>query len=421
MNYSLGAWSLAGLLFASIVGTGVFTTSGLALAQVGSAHAVMWAWVLGAVYALLGVTVYWRVAKQIGDTGGEYALVQKALHPVLGFFCGMISLFSGFAGPIAVSALALDKYVKPGVGPAILIGHFVLLLWSTKASLWTQNTAVYFRLAALVGCIVIAAIYIPGLSGASSLAGDGSSASGEFAGWSAFTNSFVWVLFSYSGWSSFAYVWGRFNPFAKATKFAIGGAVAVVASLYLILNYIFLFIIPRERIIGQENLVAIATNFVAGPEAANWTAALVVMGFATSMGALIFMGTQVVSRFLLDWTPWSADRRDVMAQWALGILAVGLYMNASIADALGLIGYLLCLCNVFVGISVYRIKASCDALSQWVLVPTFILLSLVASLLPLFSDAKAALFCGLFAFISLATGALLHTRGLRQKRVHSQL
>lgn len=409
MKYTLGAWSLAGLLFASIVGTGVFTTSGLALAQVGSATAVMWAWCLGAVYALLGVSVYWRVAKQIGDTGGEYALVQKALHPILGFFCGTISLFSGFAGPIAVSALALDRYVKTGVGPAVLIGHFAMLLWSTRASIFTQNTAVYFRLAALVGCIVLAGIFLPGLADSIPLRSVAFE-SGLFQGWSAFTNCFVWVLFSYSGWSSFAYVWGRFDPQAKSSKVAIGGAVVVVAILYLVLNYIFLFIVPRERILGQENLVSIATNFVAGSEAAKWTSALVVMGFATTMGALIFMGTQVVSRFLLDWTVWPEKKRDVVAQWALGAIAAGLYFNASIADALGLIGYLLCLCNVFVGAAVYKVDSTQTFLSRWVLVPAFMGLSLVAAILPLLSDLKAALFCALFAATSLTVGAFLYRR-----------
>ena len=411
----LGPWSLAALLLASIIGTGVFTTSGIAVAEVGSPTLVMWAWVLGGVYALLGVTVYWNVAKQIGDTGGEYALVRSALHPTLGFLCGAISLFSGFAGPIAVSALALDRYVQEGVGPLFMLFHFGLLITSPRASITTQNFAVYLRLAALGTCLFLGlTVLTREVSAQTGVLALQILSTNEFSNqagtlpWMAFANVFVWVLFSYSGWSSFAYVWDRFDSKALSSRFAVGSAVVVVTLLYLALNFLFLFLIPTDRIWAQEHLAVVAADCLAGDDAAQVVRIIVVTGFVTSMGALVYMGVQVVARIMKDWTLWNHSVREQRAQIILLFIAGALYLNASVADALGLIGYLLCLCNVLVGLSVYKTGIAGSPLYQrwtrWCLVPVFIVLSALACILPLLKDPKALLFCSTFVALALVIG-----------------
>jgi len=58
----LGLSSATALVVANMVGTGVFTTSGLLIADLGSAWLVLLAWVLGGVVALLGALCYGALA-----------------------------------------------------------------------------------------------------------------------------------------------------------------------------------------------------------------------------------------------------------------------------------------------------------------------------------------------------------------------
>jgi APA family basic amino acid/polyamine antiporter len=63
----LGFSGAVALVIANTVGTGVFTTSGFALADLGEPAFVMLSWLMGGVYALAGVVVYSDLAAKYPD------------------------------------------------------------------------------------------------------------------------------------------------------------------------------------------------------------------------------------------------------------------------------------------------------------------------------------------------------------------
>jgi amino acid transporter len=67
------------LVIANTIGTGVFTTSGFALGDLGAPGPVMLAWAAGGLYALCGVAVYADLAAKIPVSGGEYAFLREML------------------------------------------------------------------------------------------------------------------------------------------------------------------------------------------------------------------------------------------------------------------------------------------------------------------------------------------------------
>jgi len=82
MNLSLT--SATALVVASMIGTGVFSTSGFLLADLGSPWFVLAAWVVGGVQALLGALCYGSLARRIPESGGEYLFLSRTLHPAAG-------------------------------------------------------------------------------------------------------------------------------------------------------------------------------------------------------------------------------------------------------------------------------------------------------------------------------------------------
>jgi APA family basic amino acid/polyamine antiporter len=101
-----------------MIGTGVFTTSGLLLDALGSPVAVIVAWVLGGVLAAAGALSYAELVAALPRNGGEYQLLTRIYHPAVGFGAGVISFVVGFAAPLAASALAFGHYAAAAV-PAI--------------------------------------------------------------------------------------------------------------------------------------------------------------------------------------------------------------------------------------------------------------------------------------------------------------
>ena len=63
-DHGLGLWSGVGLCIASMVGSGIFLSAGY-MAQTMSAGAILSAWAVGAVLALVGVATYAELARQL--------------------------------------------------------------------------------------------------------------------------------------------------------------------------------------------------------------------------------------------------------------------------------------------------------------------------------------------------------------------
>jgi len=86
-----------------MVGTGVFTTSGLLIADLGSAWLVLLAWVLGGLVALLGALCYGALARHIPNRAESTCscralFIQRLATWPAGFRCWWVLLSAGRAG-----------------------------------------------------------------------------------------------------------------------------------------------------------------------------------------------------------------------------------------------------------------------------------------------------------------------------------
>ena len=95
MKRRFGLVSAAALVVANMIGVGVFTTSGFALANLGRPEPVLLAWLVGGLLALCGAVSYGALARHIPESGGEYTLLSRTVHPLAGFLAGWISLLVG--------------------------------------------------------------------------------------------------------------------------------------------------------------------------------------------------------------------------------------------------------------------------------------------------------------------------------------
>ena len=75
----LGLTSAVALVVANMIGAGVFTTSGFALADLGTPERVLAAWAVGGVIALCGAVSYGALLRRFPESGGEYVLRAQSL------------------------------------------------------------------------------------------------------------------------------------------------------------------------------------------------------------------------------------------------------------------------------------------------------------------------------------------------------
>src|SRR3984957_8444569 len=114
LSRQLGVTSATALVISSMIGTGIFTTTGFLAGDLGSPTVVLWSWVVGAMCALFGALSYSELGMNLPSSGGEYVYLTRAYGPTWGFMSGWVSFFAGFSAPIAAAALAFADY----------LGHF---------------------------------------------------------------------------------------------------------------------------------------------------------------------------------------------------------------------------------------------------------------------------------------------------------
>ena len=354
----IGVGSASALVAANMIGAGVFTTSGFALADLGRPGPVLVAWCIGGVLALCGALSYAGLAKQIPGNGGEYLFLSRTVHPLVGFLAGWVSLLAGFTAPIAVAAHGLEAYTQGSFGldlpPGVLGAGAIVLAGLTHGiarapGLRLQDFAVAVKLLAIVAFILVGA-FVLGTAEPATVAvrpGDGSGPIGSPSGVSlpAFAVTLVWISFAYSGWNAAVYVAGELEEPERTLPRALIFATLGVTAIYVALNAVFLFSAPIEELAGKAEIGAIAAEALGGRGARAALSGVVALGLLTSISAMVMIGPRVYAQMAEDGVlPRSlvasgdAPHRAIALQVGLSLIA---FFMSELRELMLYVGFLL--------------------------------------------------------------------------------
>lgn len=304
----LGLFSLVALVVANMLGAGVFTTSGFALADLGSPAYVLLAWLVGGLLALCGALSYGALARLMPVSGGEYYFLSRAVHPLVGFVAGWISLWAGFTGAIAFAAITFEAYLLPaawsGRLPENSVATLAILVAALAHGLRVSRGVLFQNLAVAAKLVFIGGFAAFVLLGTEVGDWDGVRAwrDAPAAGFSAtgFAVTLMWVSFSYSGFNASVYVASEVADPRRDVPRAMVLATLLVTALYLLLNAIFVFAPAPDLVAGREDVAAIAAAALAGDVLAAFMRGVVAMALFTSVSAMIMAGPRVYARMADD-------------------------------------------------------------------------------------------------------------------------
>jgi len=290
----IGTAAATALVAASMIGTGVFTTTGFLVRDLGSPLAVLGAWAAGGLLALCGALSYAELSGALPFNGGEYQLLGRIYHPSVGFAAGVVSLVVGFSAPLAASALAAGHYLAaavPGLRPGVVAVALVVALSLLHALHVRLGARAQTAVTALEVALVLA------FAAAGAVRGDPSLLAARptppSAGAPAFAVALVYVSFAYSGWNGAVYVAGEVRDPSRALPRALVAGTALVAALYLALNAAFLASAPAAELAGVVEVGHVAAVRLLGPGAGRIASALVALCLASSVSAMLMAGPRV--------------------------------------------------------------------------------------------------------------------------------
>lgn len=353
-----------------MLGAGVFTTSGFALSDLGSASRVLLAWCIGGGIALCGAVSYGLLAREITDSGGEYIFLRKTIHPLAGFVGGLLSLIVGFAGATAYAAMTLEVYVGlpleslqgGGVATLVVMMGWLMHALHIPAGSKLQNTLVVIKLAALLSFIVYVFSHQPAAIAAPHTSVPAFS-------WLALATTLMWVSFSYSGFNAAVYVAGEaHNPSVTVPRALIVGTLITVV-FYIALNAAFVYIPPFSAVSGQADVALKAAEYTGGPVLVMALRIIIVVALFTSISSLFMAGPRVYVKMaedgLLPKVFCSGDKAPLMAATLQAALVLGMIWFSHLRWLLSYLGMtlalstLLTVSTLFKLYSVQSIKSAC--------------------------------------------------------------
>jgi len=309
--------SATALVVSNMVGTGIFTTSGFLAGQLGDPKLVLGIWVVGAAFALAGAFCYSELGVNFPSSGGEYVYMTRAYGPTWGFVSGWVSFFAGFSAPIAAAALAFSDYlghffpvlkqenapytlgsgafaVKLGgaqIAASLLVAVFTILTcFGVRRAARVQNVLTSLKVTVIIGFIVAGFLFGAGDVEHFSMPAVRSSATPLLA---QFAISLFWIYVSYSGWNAATYVAEELKKPERTLPLALACGTALVATLYVGLNLMFIYAAPLEEMKGVIAVGAVAASKLFGPGVAGLFSALMALALVSTVSAMVTIGPRV--------------------------------------------------------------------------------------------------------------------------------
>lgn len=382
VSRTLGLKSGIGLVIANMIGAGVFLSTGF-MAQALTPAQILLAWVIGAALALCGTVAYAEVARLVPEGGGEYRYLSTLLHPSLGYLAGWASLLVGFSAPIALDAMAAGAFaraVEPSLSPTLVGALLIIALTVVHAlglhlSARVQNALVVVKVVLVLGFIAVGVV--KGTLAWPTWAPPNPSATPV----SDLAFNLFFIAFAFSGWNAAVYAADEFKEPRRDVPRAMLLGCAVVAVLYLMLNYIFVANLTPEQgtvVFNWSDFAALKKEFaqatlgqavmstLLGPTAAKVMSGVMVLLFVSATSAMMLVGPRVYAAmardgFLPRALAGTEGKPPVGAVVLQGTLALCLLLISDVATVLGGVGELVVIFAALTMVGLFaRVRAPAD-------------------------------------------------------------
>ena len=347
---TLGLFSATTIVAASMIGAGVYTTSGFTLGDLGHSGWVVLAWIVAGVIAICGAICYGALASEFTESGGEYLFLSRTLHPVAGLMAGWVSVLAGFTGAIAFAATTFATYLLPessSMGNLVAVGLVAIAAGlhsiGARPGVRVQDAVVVLKVILIAGFVVVAflcdwpreplveSLYVV--------------ESGPLSFAITFATALMWISLSYSGFNAAVYVAGEVqNPTRNVPRALLFGTIGVTV-IYVVLNTIFVYAPAGETIRGNPQVATAAAKAIGGEHFGTFVRVVILFGLFTSVSALVMTGPRVYAKMADDGFLPKFFRFQgsvpVVAIWVQAIMAIIVIYFSTLKDLLGYLGFTL--------------------------------------------------------------------------------
>jgi len=312
----LGFFSATVMVVTTVIGAGVFTTTGHFAAELGSSWAVLVTWCVASLIAILSALTTAELGAMMPQSGGDYIYVRRAFGVRISYVFGVISGPAAWTVGSAFVAGTLGKHFNnliPEV-PELYASVAAVLILTVIHTRGVRVGALFNNTTTLLKVALIGGFITAGL--AAIFWGEGTGAAVEatslqpnpLQGWALVEKIFfssIYAGFAFAGYNAVALMAGEIKDpgrnIPRALIFGLGG----IALLYLLVNVVFLLATdPTQMVDSEGNGISDLGTFTAqrlfGDEAATLFDLVFVLILISTLSSCIQVASRISWRMACD-------------------------------------------------------------------------------------------------------------------------
>lgn len=282
----------AAIIIGIVIGSAIFETPGLVAANLGSAPAILAAWVAGAIVSVIGALCYAELASAYPDAGGDYHYLRRAWGTNLSFLYGWARMTVIQTGSIALIAFVFGDYAAQivSLGPnsaAIYAGAAVVALTAIHLTGIhpSRHAQRWITAAQIAGLLLL-------IAAGTFFAGEPAPPAPRAPSGGSFGLAMVFVLLSYGGWNEAAFVSAELRNPRRDVLPVLLISIGIIAAIYVLLNAVMIRQLGTRGMIESQAVAADLMRLIAGGKGALFVSLLVVACALASIHAMIFTGAR---------------------------------------------------------------------------------------------------------------------------------
>ncbi len=259
----LGVFDLSIIVISLVIGMGIFSTPAEVAAKAGTIKIFFLVWILGAIVSFLGALTFAEIGSRQPHAGGFYKLFSICYTPVFAFMVNWITVISNAASTAAVAIMG-SAYIAPMIFPQleaqtstliVTVGTVSILLCinllGIKISAMLLNGLMLMKIGLIL--LLISCLFA---NFTSNIHPETVSVSNDITPWKAFLMCFIPVFFTFGGYQQTINFGGDIMNPSRTLPRAIFIGIAAIMSLYLLVNFSYVYVLGMEHLSQTKTLAA---------------------------------------------------------------------------------------------------------------------------------------------------------------------
>jgi len=317
----LGLFDSTMVMVGIVIGSGIFLTTGIMAKNIPSGGLILLAWTVGGLLTLAGALTYAELGAAMPEAGGQYVYLREAYGPMAGFLFGWISFLVYMTGGIAGLALAFAEYfgyffpslstnkiifssvinlfnhpITYSLSAGQLVGVGVIIFLSIFNYIGVgfgkiiQNLFTILKIGTIVAIIVLGFSIGKGTAVNLSLNPTGMDFGQLIVG---FGIALVAISWAFDGWNNVNFVAGEIKNAKRNLPLALILGTLGITALYILTNYIYLYALPINDMIGVVRIAEKATSYLFGTSTGAIISAAVIISTFGALNGSILTGPRI--------------------------------------------------------------------------------------------------------------------------------